>query len=103
VACPHCEIFFAWPPGGEDGGAIAQWNRRATNSKAGLKSEATRTAPGDGSQHDTNKLEEAKEIIRLFSGIPIPEEIDTGWDCVNVTLLNCNIRRARSFLKENGE
>jgi predicted RNase H-like HicB family nuclease len=63
---------------------------------------ATRTAQPDGSQHDTNKLEEAKEIIRLFSGIPIPEEIDTGWDCVNVTLLNCNIRRARSFLKENG-
>jgi hypothetical protein len=63
---------------------------------------ATRTAHPDGSQHDTNKLDEAKEIIRLFSGIPIPEEIDTGWDCVNVTLLNCNIRRARSFLKENG-
>jgi len=66
-----------------------------------LKADAV---PHDGKGHDTtydtNRLKEAEEIIKLFSGIPIPEEIETGWDCVNVTILNCNIRRARSFLKE---
>jgi hypothetical protein len=91
------------------------------NTQASLKSEATRTAPGDGSQHDTNKLDEAKEIIReslevldMMSGQLFPQTADF-FEEFGLKDRAERIRtlmepreddlqaRARSFLKENGE
>jgi hypothetical protein len=74
---------------------MALISRYAAFTQAGLKSEAARTAQPDGSQHDTKKLEEAKEIIKSLVGESEGSEpFYKDWS---------NIRRARSFLKENGE
>jgi hypothetical protein len=54
------------------------------------RASATRTAPGDGSQHDTNKLDEAKDIIRDLIG-------------QSESVKDERFIRAHAFLKENGE
>ena len=80
--------------------------------------EPTRTAPGDGSQHDTNlKLEEAKEIIRFYANpetyhalvfmgdSPCGAFADDFSDDHGDEVYDRKMpgARARSFLKENGE
>jgi hypothetical protein len=83
------------------------------STQAGLKSveDATRTAPPDGSQHDTNKLDEAKEIIRsllpaALSGVlgEFGEDDNDAFDMDESARTAYNdprLARARSFLKEN--
>jgi hypothetical protein len=106
----------------EEAGYDVLGDKRPRPPKAGLKSveDATRTAPGDGSQHDTNKLEEAKEIIRkslevfdMMTGQFFPETADF-FEGLGLKDRAERIRtlmepreddlqdRARSFLKENG-
>ena len=91
----------------------------ATDTQAGLKSveDATRTAPGDGSQHDTKKLDEAKEIIRFYANpetyhalvfmgdSPCGAFADDFSDDHGDEVYDRKMpgARARSFLKENGE
>lgn len=71
---------------------MALISRYAAFTQAGLKSEATRTAPGDGSQHDTNKLDEAKRLLRERDEVSMTYPELMNWT-----------DRVRSFLKENGE
>jgi hypothetical protein len=77
------------------------------------RASATRTAPGDGSQHDTNKLDEAKEIIRGLLPAALSGVLgEVGGDDADAFDMDASARaayndprlsRARSFLKENGE
>ena len=73
---------------------------RIAELEAGLKSveDATRTAPGDGSQHDTEESSRLIELLAMLCEQQIKDERINNFE-----ELHGLARRARSFLKENGD